>query len=158
MTERSTVHATFTIERHYLATPERVFRAFADPVAKARWFIGPEAWVKAEHDIDFRVGGAEHLRILSVDGDAHVFDATYHDIVPDRRIVYAYQMHVGETRLSVSLATIELEAVGDGSRLLFTEQAAFLDGNDNVGDRQAGTEALLDHLGDEVEGRSNGSA
>lgn len=41
MSERSTVHDTFTIERHYDATPARVFKAFADPTAKALWFAGP---------------------------------------------------------------------------------------------------------------------
>jgi len=42
MTERSAKHATFVIERTYAASPERVFSAFADPKAKARWFVGPD--------------------------------------------------------------------------------------------------------------------
>ena len=37
MTQRSAVHADFTIERRYDASPARVFAAFADPVAKRRW-------------------------------------------------------------------------------------------------------------------------
>ena len=43
MTQRSAVHATFVIDRTYDAAPERVFRAFADPVAKRRWFGAPSS-------------------------------------------------------------------------------------------------------------------
>jgi uncharacterized protein YndB with AHSA1/START domain len=46
MTNRSVTHATFVIERTYEATPARVFAAWADPKAKARWFVGPDAWQK----------------------------------------------------------------------------------------------------------------
>ncbi len=40
------------------------------------------------------------------------FDAVYHDIVPDARIVYSYTMHLNEAKISVSLATMELKADG----------------------------------------------
>ena len=42
MSARSTQHATFVIERTYAASPARVFNAFADRAAKARWFVGPD--------------------------------------------------------------------------------------------------------------------
>ncbi len=38
MTDRSVTHATFVVERRYDASPARVFAAWADPAAKARWF------------------------------------------------------------------------------------------------------------------------
>lgn len=38
MTEHPVLHSSFTLERSYPATPERVFAAWADPAAKARWF------------------------------------------------------------------------------------------------------------------------
>lgn len=60
----------------------------------------------------------------------HTFDGVYRDIVEDRRIVYAYDMYTDDTRISVSLATIDLEPEGDGTRLTFTEQRAYLDGHD----------------------------
>ena len=37
----------------------------------------------------------------------HRFDSLYYDIVPDERIVYSYEMHLDDKRISVSLATIE---------------------------------------------------
>ena len=68
-------------------------------------------------------------------------------IVPDQRIVYSYELLFGETRVSVSLATIELLAEGDGTRLVMTEQGAFLDGHDTSATREHGTGELLDALG-----------
>jgi uncharacterized protein YndB with AHSA1/START domain len=43
-TGRSIQHATFAIERTFEATPAQVFAAWADPAAKARWFVGPGDW------------------------------------------------------------------------------------------------------------------
>lgn len=147
MSEQSTHHATFVIERRYDAPPAWVFRAFADPVAKARWFAGPDEWEKGRHTLDFRIGGRERISGGPADGPVHRFDACYQDIVPDERIVYTYDMHLDETRISVSLATIELKPAGDGTRLIFTEQAVFLDGHDDAGSRERGTRDLLDNLG-----------
>ncbi|HEV2902042.1 MAG TPA: SRPBCC family protein [Gaiellaceae bacterium] len=146
MTERSVTHATFAVERSYAATPARVFAAWADPVAKARWFGGSD-W---EHELDFRVGGRE-VSSGPIDGTVYTFSARYQDIVPDVRIVYAYDMHMGETRTSVSLATVELTPDGEGTRLVFTEQGAFLDGLDDPTQRESGTGSLLDALGKELE-------
>ena len=73
------------------------------------------------------------------------------DIVPGRRIVFAYGMARGETRISASLATVELIADGNGTKLRFTEQMAVLDGGDRVEDRAQGWGGLLDKLGLELE-------
>ncbi|MGO4834471.1 SRPBCC family protein [Rhizobiaceae sp. 2RAB30] len=145
MIARSTAHATFTIERFYDARPARVFRALADPEAKRKWFVGPGELSRWE--MDFRVGGRETNAGGPKEGPLHVFHALYHDIVPDERIIYSYDMHLDDTRISVSLATVELAAEGAGTRLTFTEQGAFLDGYDDVGSRERGTRELLDALG-----------
>ena len=147
MTGRSVSHGTFVIERTYDASPPRVFTAWADPAAKARWFVGPDGWKELRREIDFRVGGHERLRGVFPGGRVSDFDARYHDIVPDRRIVYSYAMQVDEKRISVSLATVEFAPAGGGTRLTFTEQAVFLDGFDGAAGREQGTGALLDQLG-----------
>ncbi len=151
MSERPTVHASFTIERVYEAAPARVFDARADPAAKARWF-GPGTLSEEQHRLDFRVGGQERLSLAGPDGAEYTFDALYRDVVAGQRIVYAYDMYRDGVRMSVSLATVELLAEGAATRLVFTEQAALLDGADTPEMREEGTRALLDKLAGELEG------
>ena len=142
----SVTHATFTVERTYPAAPARVFQAFADPKAKALWFGGPEEW-NGRGGMDFRVGGNEWDEGDIPDGPTTRFDATYYDIVENERIVYCYEMHLDDNRISVSVATIELIPVGAGTRLVLTEAGAFLDGYDDAGAREHGTNELMDALG-----------
>ena len=150
MTERSAVHSSFVIERTYDATPARVFAAFSDPEAKNRWFVGGDGWGTDAYQLDFRVGGAETYR--GRHGDMAVtFDARYYDIVPDERIVWAYDMHMDGDRISVSLSTIELRPEGDGTHLVFTEHDTFLDGHEQPGPREEGTRELLGSLEKELQ-------
>lgn len=142
--KRTVAHDTFAIERTFSASPERVFGAFADPAAKAQWF-GPPAGV-THRSCDFRVGGRETLEVQGPEGKTFVFAAVYHDIVRDERIVHSYEMTMDGSRISVSVATIELFAHHSGTRMLFTEQGAFLDGLDQAPVRRHGTEELLDAL------------
>jgi uncharacterized protein YndB with AHSA1/START domain len=151
MSERSTQHATFVIERTYDAAPARVFNAWADPAVKARWFVGPDEWQQSDHELDFRVGGREHVSGGPPEGPVHAFEGRYQDIVPDERIVYTYDMHLDETRISVSLTTVEFEPAGAGTRLIFTEQVAFLDSGDTPVTREQGTHSLLDKLDAELQ-------
>ncbi|NEX93198.1 SRPBCC family protein [Caulobacter sp. 17J65-9] len=151
MTERNVTHATFTIERTYPAAPARVFAAFADPVKKRRWFGGPEDWASGPYEMDFREGGQERISGGPAGGTVHHYLATFQDIVPDQRIVSTYEMHLDTTRISVSVATLQFKPDGAGTRLILTEQGAFLDGFDNPRLREEGTRELLDALGRALE-------
>ena len=150
MTERSVTHSTFTIERQYDASPERVFKAFSDPKAKRRWFADGEGWKVDRYELDFKVGGYEGGVFRFGDGPAIRNDTWYQDIVPDQRIICAYTMTIGDDRISSSLATTEFKPSGKGTRLVYTEQGAFLDGHDNVAQREAGRKDLLNALAKEV--------
>jgi uncharacterized protein YndB with AHSA1/START domain len=140
------IHGSFTIERVYDASPQRVFKAFSDPVAKARWFNGPPGWKETRREFDFRAGGQE---VVGGKGGGHesLFVARYHEIVPNERIVYVYDMHVHGTFMSVSLATIELSVEGAKTRLCFTEQAVYVNGKDGNESRREGTAWLLELVG-----------
>jgi uncharacterized protein YndB with AHSA1/START domain len=142
-TQRSAEHATFTIERTYPAAPARVYAAWADAEAKAQWF-GPSE--SDDRQLDFRVGGSERFVAGGPSGARYMYDARYHEIVPEQRIVYAFTMDRGDTRISSSLATVEIEPAGEGARLLYTEQAVYLDGGDTPAMREHGTRELLDRL------------
>ena len=150
MSKRSVAHATFSIERVYDASPVRVFQAFADKDAKHRWFGCGDGWDVQEYTLDFRVGGRETFRGSFQGGPVHRNDTIYRDIIPDERIIYAYDMFMDDVRISVSLTTIEFRPEGKGTRLVLTEQDAFLDGYDNAGSREEGTRELLEALGAEL--------
>jgi uncharacterized protein YndB with AHSA1/START domain len=144
---RSVVHGAFHLERAYDATVDQVYRALSDKEAKSRWFFGPKGWRLIEREMDFRVGGRERVKGGFEGGVTTTFDAVYHDIVPRERIVYAYEMHLDERKISVSLATLQIRPEGEGrTRLLVDEQGAFLDGYDDVGKREQGTRDLLEKI------------
>ena len=151
MSERSIEHAGFTIQRRYEAAPERVFAAWADPAAKARWFAGPEGWEIGPHELDFREGGSEAVSGGPKEGPIHHYRAIYWELVPNERIVYTYELLIDEARSSVSLVTVALERDGEGTRLTLTEHGAFFDGLEDPDVRPGGTGSLLDGLERELE-------
>src|SRR5690606_12894395 len=124
------IHQSFTIERCYSTSAERVFEAFSDPAKKRRWFAEGEGFVIDSYSLDFQLGGFERTRFRFGDGPSMTNDCVYLDIVPDRRVVFAYSMTIGGAPLSSSLSTIELLENGDGTLLRMTEHTAYLDGND----------------------------
>jgi len=151
MTERNIVHGTFNIERTYDAPRARVYAAFATLEGKAAWFEGGDGYTLVERMFDFREGGHERTSGRWESGLVSTFDATYFDIVPEERIVYAYEMHLDDRKISVSLATLEFkEAPGGGTRLLLSETGAFLDGYDDAGSREHGTNFLMDRMGESL--------
>jgi uncharacterized protein YndB with AHSA1/START domain len=147
MTCQPATHASFTLERVYPVPPARVFAAFADPSKKARWFGGGGDWTPLERTADFRQGGHERAVGRWKNGTVTAFDAAYLDIVPERRIVYSYVLHMDDRRISISLATVEFFVDPAGTRLVVTEQGAFLDGYEDTGQREHGTGLLLERLG-----------
>jgi uncharacterized protein YndB with AHSA1/START domain len=145
MTTRSAQHGTIRLERRYKATAARVFAAWAEPKARAKWDV-PGRWVIAEQTFDFREGGRELKRFGPKDDPRFVADTLYVDVVPERRIVFSYSMTSRGTPISVSLTTIELSSDGRDTHLLLTEQIVFLDGNDNAANREEGLASMLDKI------------
>jgi uncharacterized protein YndB with AHSA1/START domain len=141
-------HGSFTIERVYDAPVALVFRAWADKGAKARWFSAPEELaVETIREQNFTVGGRDRLRAAWKSGRITDFQCEYRDIVENARIVYVYDMYADGTKISVSLATITFEKSGKGTKLTVTEQGVFLDGYDDAGSRERGTNDLMNKLG-----------
>ena len=141
-------HGSFTIERVYDAPIALVFQAWADKDAKARWFAAPaELAVETLREQNFTVGGRDRLRADWKAGRVTDFQCEYRDIVENARIVYVYDMYVDGTKISVSLATITFEKSGKSTKLTVTEQGVFLDGYEDAGARERGTNELMDKLG-----------
>lgn len=145
--EEKVVHGSFTVERDFDVSADRVFAAFSTKASKEKWFKGPYR-DKGEHTLDFRPSGHETNRGTFQDGIEHRYEATYYDIVPNERIIYAYEMFMDEKRISVSLATITLEESAGKTRLVLHEDGVFLDGLDGADVREEGTKQLLEALAD----------
>ncbi len=139
-------HGSFSIARDFPQPAAAVYRAFADPEAKARWFTGGDEWTPIRRETDVRVGGREIAEGRWRSGLVTTFEAIYLDVVPDARLVYAYTMHLDEKKISVSLATVEIHAAPGGSRLRITEHGVFLDGYEDNGARERGTRDLIERI------------
>ena len=145
---RHVTHATFSLERSYPVPPARVFAAWAEPTAKARWFAPrPDS----RHQLDFRVGGREVAHGGPEDGPVMTFESLYRDIIPDERIVYTSTLSAETDLVTVSLTTVEFTPGEDGgTRLVLTEQGAHLDGREEPAWREQGTASQLDALAAEL--------
>jgi uncharacterized protein YndB with AHSA1/START domain len=155
MSEPSVLHNTFVIERLYPKPPETVFAAFSDPAKKRRWFAEGHSTAVEEFTMDFRVGGVERYRSRFQEGSPFpgvilATDGHYQEIIPNRCIVTAAYMTLGDRRISAALATIELLPAAGGTNLLFTHQAAFFEGADGPKMREQGWRTLFDHLAEEL--------
>jgi uncharacterized protein YndB with AHSA1/START domain len=153
--KRSVTHSTFVIERSYPTTPERVFAAFADPAMKRRWFAVGESSETEEFEMDFRVAGNECTQRRFKEGTpfkgiALTNHTNYQDIVPNRRVVFAYTMTIGDIRTSASLATVEFLPTQKGTDLIFTDQGAFFEGAAGPQMREEGWRKLLEQLAKEL--------
>jgi uncharacterized protein YndB with AHSA1/START domain len=154
MEQQSVIHSTFVVEHSYTTAPEVVFNAFSDPAKKRQWYAERGGFEVDDFQMDFRVGGVDLGRYRFKPGTPIpagtpiVYDTNYQDIIPNRRIVLAYTVTLGEKRISSSLATFEFLPTAKGTDLLFTEQGAFYEGADGPQMRQAGWKLLLQLLAD----------
>ena len=86
--------------------------------------------------MNFRIGGKDALIGEWPNGMKSEFRAQYFDIKPNERIVYVYEMLLDGVKISTSLATIDFEPKGKGTRMVLTEQHAFVDGYEDNGSRE----------------------
>lgn len=142
---RSAEHGTFVIERTLAAPASRVFAAWSRVEDKRQWMSCHDDWRTEAHTLDFRIDGTEVSRVVAPDGTVHLMQARFFDIVPDQRIVYAYEMRLDETRISVSLVTVTFTGAAR-TKMTFTEQVTFLDGHGDLDERREGTEVGLARL------------
>ena len=146
MTLSTVTHDTFVISRTYDSSTASVFRAWADPSRKARWFAGSADALGNGYELDFQVGGREVNRGGQPGGPAYTYSAQFRDIVKNRRIVSTSEMFADDSLLSVTVATVEFRDSGDTTELILTEQGVFLDGLETAAQREEGTRSLLDSL------------
>lgn len=145
------VHSTFVVERSYPKPPATVFAQFAEPAKKRRWYAQGERQEVEAYELDFRVGGTEHLiarlgEDTPIPGTKITYAQSFCEIQPDRRIVFTQNMDLDDRRISCALITIELGTTASGCELVCTHQAVFFEGADGPQRRERGWQSLLEKL------------
>jgi uncharacterized protein YndB with AHSA1/START domain len=115
--------ATGTVRLHRVlrSKPERIYRAFLDPAAMAKW-LPPYGFTCTVHAMDARVGGSYRMSFTNFSsGNGHAFGGTYVELVPNERIQYTDAFDdpnlPGEMR-----TTITLRAVSCGTELSIVQE------------------------------------
>lgn len=128
--------ATHTIRLHRVlrATPERVYRAFLDPDALAKW-IPPHGFTGKVHSMDVRVGGGYKMSFTNFGtGKSHSFGGTYTELKPFERIRYTDRFDdpglPGEMSVTITLRAVscgtELEIVQEGIPAVIPPEMCYL--------------------------------
>lgn len=113
---------TVTLQRVLRAPPERIYRAFLDADAKAKW-LPPHGFTGKVHHLDARVGGSYRMSFTNFGtGSSHSFGGTYTELVPNERIAYTDRFDdpnlPGEIHVVVTLKPVlcgtELSIVQEG--------------------------------------------
>lgn len=114
--------STVKLHRVLRTTPEKLYRAFLDPAAKAKW-LPPHGFTGQVHSIDPRVGGGYHMSFTNFGtGQSHSFRGTYQELIPNELLRYTDKFDdpnlPGEMQVSVSirkcLVGVELTITQEG--------------------------------------------
>lgn len=103
---------TVKLHRVLAAKPEKVYRAFLEPDAMAKW-ISPDGFTCTVHHMDVRVGGTYRMSFRNfTTGQSHAFGGTYLELVPHERLCYADTFEnpnmPGEMTVTVTLKAVSL--------------------------------------------------
>jgi len=140
-------HGTVALERIYPASIETVFAALSNETALIEWSSPGDGWMLRYERFDFRVGNTDVAHFGPVGGETYVNQATYFDILPNRRIVFSSTIaHQGRITFA-GIVTMELEEAGQGTLLRLNETGAYLDDADGVEGHREGWVGMLDGLG-----------
>ncbi|AWV08534.1 SRPBCC family protein [Marilutibacter maris] len=111
---------TVRLHRVLRAPPERVYRAFLDADAMAKW-LPPHGFTGKVHELDARVGGSYRMSFSNFGtGHSHAFGGTYLELVPNERI--RYDDRFDDPNLPGQMeTTVTLKAVACGTELQVTQ-------------------------------------
>jgi uncharacterized protein YndB with AHSA1/START domain len=125
---------TIRLHRVIRATPERVYRAFLDADAMAKW-LPPNGFTGKVHHLDARVGGTYEMSFTNfATGKSHTFGGTYLELVPNERIRHTDKFSdpslPGEMQTTVTLNGVscgtELNVVQEGLPEIIPAEACYL--------------------------------
>ena len=112
---------TVRLHRVLRATPERVYRAFLDADAMAKW-LPPNGFTGKVHQLDAKVGGAYKMSFTNFSsGKSHSFGGTYLELAPHERIRHTNKFE-GPNLPGEMQTTIALKPVSCGTELNITQE------------------------------------
>lgn len=121
MSTKNTVN-TVRLHRVLAATPEKVYRAFLEPDAMARW-LPPNGYTGTVHHMDTKVGGTYKMSFTNfTTGTSISFGGEFRELVPHERLRYTDNFDdpnlAGEIQVTVTLKKVsvgtELSIVQEG--------------------------------------------
>jgi uncharacterized protein YndB with AHSA1/START domain len=113
--------STIRLHRVLKAPPERVYRAFLDADANAKW-LPPNGFTCKVHQLDARVGGSYKMSFTNfTTGSSHSFGGKYLELVPNERIRHTDAFDNPGMPGSMT-TTIELKKVFCGTELNVTQE------------------------------------
>ena len=137
------------ISRHYNASPEKVWRAWTDPQALARWFGPEDEGVVSLAELDVRVGGRYHIRFGVPGGEEHNVSGVYQKVVPKQKLVFSWAWESTPERVSRVSGRLRPLGVGvnAGTELIFVHEQFYDQAARDAHHRGwAGTFAKLDRF------------
>ena len=112
---------TIRLHRVLQATPERVYRAFLDPDAKAKW-LPPNGFTGKVHHMDARVGGSYKMSFTNfTTGKSHSFGGQYLELAPHERIRYTDKFDDPNLPGAMQV-TVNLKKVSVGTEVNITQE------------------------------------
>ena len=132
----STVH----LHRVFATSPEKIYRAFLEPDAIASW-LPPYGFICTVHELDAKVGGVHRMSFRNfTTSDSHSFHGVYHELQPNRRLVYADTFDdpnlPGEMRVTVDLKPVsvgtDVTIAQDGIPDVIPPEACYLGWQDSL--------------------------
>ena len=125
---------TVTLHRVLRTTPEKIYRAFLDADAMARW-LPPNGFTGKVQHLDGKVGGSYQMSFTNFStGHSHSFGGTYRELVPSERIRYTARFDdanlPGEMQTTVTLKKVscgtEMHVVQEGIPEMIPTEACYL--------------------------------
>jgi uncharacterized protein YndB with AHSA1/START domain len=131
---------TVKLHRVLKSTPERVYRAFLDPDAMAKW-LPPHGFTGKVHSIEPRVGGTYKMSFKNfTTGESHSFGGKYLELVPNERIRHTDRFDdtnlPGEMITTITIKQVsvgvELNVVQEGIPEAIPAEACYLGWQDSL--------------------------
>ncbi len=125
---------TIRLHRVLRATPEKVYKAFLDPEAMAKW-LPPNGFTARVHEMDAKIGGTYKMSFTNfTTGKSHSFGGEYLELTPHERIRYTDKFDdpnlPGEIQTTISLKKAscgtELNIVQEGVPAAIPAEACYL--------------------------------